>query len=95
MHYALEMDTETVMDVFKNQNDLTLNLIHSHDIIDRRTNFANIILSARVARIITGPIRSGKSVFAFQIIQNSDYGYVNFDDDRLGITPNFKKFVSG
>jgi predicted AAA+ superfamily ATPase len=65
-----------------------LNLIHSPDIKERRGNFANIILSRGVAHIITGPRRCGKSVFAFQIIQNSKYGYVNFDDDRLGITPS-------
>ena len=82
------MDTETIMDVIKNQNDLMLNLIHSPDIIDRRANIANIILSTGVAHIITGPRRCGKSVFAFQIIQNSKYGYVNFDDDRLSITPS-------
>ena len=65
-----------------------LNLIYSPDIIDRRANNANIILSTGVAHIITGPGRCGKSVFAFQIIQNSKYGYVNFDDDRLVIIPS-------
>ena len=60
------MDTETIMDVIKNQNNLMLNLIHSPDIIDRRANIANIILSTGVAHIITGPRRSGKSVFACQ-----------------------------
>jgi hypothetical protein len=65
-----------------------LNLIHSPDIIDRRANIANIVLSTGVAHIITGPRRCGKSEFAFQIIQSSKYGYVNFDDDRLGITPS-------
>ena len=38
------MDTETLMDVIKNQNDLMLNLIHLPDIIDRRANIANVIL---------------------------------------------------
>ena len=71
MHYALEMDTETVMDVIKNQNDLMLNLIHCPDIIDRRANIANIILSPGIAHIITGPRRSGKSVLAFQIIKTA------------------------
>ena len=51
-----------------------LNLIHSPDIIDRRANIANIVLSPGVAHIITGPRRCGKSEFAFQIIQSSKYG---------------------
>ena len=57
------------MDVIKNQNDLMLNVIHSPDIIDRRANIANIILSTGVAHIITGPRRCGKSVFACQEIK--------------------------
>ena len=65
-----------------------LNLIYSPDIIDRRANIANIILSTGVAHINNGPRRCGKSVFAFQIIQNSKYVYVNFDDDRVGIIPS-------
>ena len=76
------MDPETVMDVIKNQTDSMLNLIHSPDIIDRRSNSANLIPSPGVAHIITGPRRCGKSVFTFQIIQNSKHGYVNLDNDR-------------
>ena len=38
------MDTDTVMDVIKSQNELMLNLIHSPNIIERRGIFANIIL---------------------------------------------------
>ena len=62
-HYTLEMDTETIMDVIKSQNGLIPNLIHSPDIIDRRANIANIILSTGVAHIITGPRRSGISLY--------------------------------
>jgi predicted AAA+ superfamily ATPase len=36
-----------------------------------------------VASIITGPRRSGKSTFAFAFLQNQDFGYINFDDERL------------
>ena len=36
-----------------------------------------------VASIITGPRRSGKSTFAFALLQNQDFGYINFDDERL------------
>ncbi len=37
------------------------------------------------ATIITGPRRSGKSIFAFQLAKNENFGYVNFDDERLRI----------
>lgn len=36
-----------------------------------------------VASIITGPRRSGKSTFAFAFLQDQDFGYINFDDERL------------
>ena len=39
-----------------------------------------------VANIITGPRRSGKSVFAFQAIEKQEnFGYVNFEDINLNI----------
>jgi len=34
-------------------------------------------------KVITGPRRAGKSVFAFQLLQGRDFAYVNFDDERL------------
>ena len=64
------------------------NLIHSPDIIDKRANIANIVFSPGVAHIIAGRRRCGRSVFEFQIIQSSKYGYLNFHDDRIGIMPS-------
>ncbi|MFY9418617.1 MAG: ATP-binding protein [Bacteroidales bacterium] len=34
-------------------------------------------------KIITGPRRAGKSVFAIEILKDTNFGYVNFDDERL------------
>ncbi len=34
-------------------------------------------------KVITGVRRCGKSVFCHQILEGRDYGYVNFDDERL------------
>ena len=78
------------MDVIKNQNDLMLNVIHSPDIIDRRANIANIILSTGVAHIITGTRRSGKSVFACQRDSGSFNGFQRttvqqLTDNNLGL----------
>ena len=78
------------MDVIKNQNDLMLNVIHSPDIIDRRANIANIILSTGVAHIITGPKRSGKSEFACQRDKGSFNGFQRttvqqLTDNNLGL----------
>jgi uncharacterized protein len=34
-------------------------------------------------KVITGPRRSGKSVFAIQLLEGINFGYLNFDDERL------------
>jgi uncharacterized protein len=34
-------------------------------------------------KVIIGPRRAGKSVFALQMLQGREFAYVNFDDDRL------------
>ena len=79
---------EALSDVIKDQNKAMLNLVSSREIIKRDLGFEVSSLTFGVAYIITGPRRSGKSVFSFQAIQGSKYGYVNFDDERLDIPSN-------
>ena len=79
---------EALSDVIKDQNKAMLNLVSSREIIKRDLGFEVSSLTFGVAYIITGPRRSGKSVFSFQAIQGSKYGYVNFDDERLDIQSN-------
>jgi len=46
-------------------------------------------LKTNLIKVITGPRRSGKSVLAHQLLQDKNYGYINFDDERLlGIKAN-------
>ena len=40
-------------------------------------------MESSLVKVITGPRRAGKSVFAFQLLQGREFGYVNFDDERL------------
>jgi uncharacterized protein len=40
-------------------------------------------LSTRLIKLISGPRRAGKSVFALQLLQTKNFGYLNFDDDLL------------
>jgi len=40
-------------------------------------------MESGLVKVITGPRRAGKSVFAFQLLHGRDFGYVNFDDERL------------
>lgn len=40
-------------------------------------------LEANVIKLITGPRRAGKSVYALQILSGKKYAYLNFDDTQL------------
>ncbi len=46
-------------------------------------------LEANVIKLITGPRRAGKSVFALQILEGRNFAYLNFDDSAL--LDNFKE----
>lgn len=40
-------------------------------------------LDTNLIKVIVGPRRAGKSVFALQSLQDIDFAYLNFDDERL------------
>ena len=40
-------------------------------------------LESNVIKLITGPRRAGKSVFALQILKGRNFAYLNFDDSSL------------
>ena len=40
-------------------------------------------LSSGLIKLITGPRRAGKSVFALQLLENKNFAYLNFDDSLL------------
>lgn len=40
-------------------------------------------LEANVIKLLTGPRRAGKSVYALQILSGKNYAYLNFDDTQL------------
>lgn len=51
------------------------------------------VMDSRLIKVITGPRRAGKSVFAFQLLQGQDFGYVNFDDERLAGLTDFDELL--
>ncbi len=46
------------------------------------TNALNAVDNTLI-KVIVGPRRAGKSVFAIQILRERDFSYLNFDDERL------------
>jgi predicted AAA+ superfamily ATPase len=41
------------------------------------------VLSTDLIKVVTGPRRAGKSVFALQLLAGKDFAYLNFDDENL------------
>lgn len=50
-------------------------------------------MESGLVKVITGPRRGGKSVFAFQLLKGRDFGYVNFDDERLTGPTDFDELM--
>lgn len=44
---------------------------------------ARKFLESDLVKVITGPRRAGKSVFAFLLLKQKNFAYLNFDDDSL------------
>ncbi len=61
------------------RDDLASRPYHTREPIQDVTPY----LDANVIKLITGPRRAGKSVYALQILAGKNYAYLNFDDTQL------------
>lgn len=57
---------------------LTRDFVHREGVEYARKNLENSLI-----KVIVGPRRAGKSVFALQVLRGVDFAYLNFDDERL------------
>jgi uncharacterized protein len=59
------------------------------DLIERESmDFARGFLNENIIKVVTGVRRCGKSTFCHQLLGNTNYAYLNFDDERLiGLRP--------
>lgn len=58
--------------------------IVSRPYIDRKTKYQTAeILKSPLIKLITGPRRAGKSVFALLMLKSHNFAYLNFDDKQL------------
>ncbi len=64
----------------KAERDELLNVryVPREGIQDARKSMKNNLI-----KVIVGPRRAGKSVFAMQMLEGQDFAYLNFDDERL------------
>lgn len=50
-----------------------------------KERYAKKWLSSGLIKVILGPRRAGKSVFALSMLKSQDFSYVNFDDESLSV----------
>ncbi|MEW6040372.1 MAG: ATP-binding protein, partial [Elusimicrobiota bacterium] len=60
-----------------------------------KINFAGKFLESDIIKIITGPRRTGKSVFCILLLKGKDFAYLNFDDENLLKIKNYDEIVKG
>lgn len=56
---------------------------------------AKKFLDHNLIKVITGPRRSGKSVFSVLLLKNKNFAYLNFDDDNLLKIHNSDEIIKG
>jgi len=71
---------KTVVLQQKEERDMLLNRDYQKRItLKEKADF----LTSGLIKLITGPRRAGKSVFALQMLADTNFAYLNFDDDLL------------
>ncbi|MBM4352941.1 MAG: ATP-binding protein [Deltaproteobacteria bacterium] len=51
-------------------------------------------LPTDLIKVITGPRRAGKSVFAFQLLADTPFAYLNFDDEKLVSVSDYDELLA-
>lgn len=71
--------------ILREQKKVVEQMLTSSQLVSRELREqAQAILSSRLAKVITGVRRCGKSTFALQLVASKGgYGYINFDDEKL------------
>lgn len=69
---------------------LSKTYIHRAGLGKARENLSNNLI-----KVILGPRRAGKSVFALECLRSTPFGYVNFDDERLLHLKNYDELLRG
>lgn len=72
-----------IKNILRQQNEERISLLNKNYIeradVPEKADF----LSTGLIKLITGPRRAGKSVWALQLLKEENFAYLNFDDDLL------------
>ena len=86
------MDVREVLSSQKNERDAML----ANSYINRE-NLGSLKAALRhdLIKVIVGPRRAGKSVFAIEALKGQDFVYLNFDDERLLKVTDYDEILKG
>lgn len=70
-------------DILQNHRTYVEKLAHEKLVVRSVESFARKQLQHTLIKVITGSRRVGKSTLAYQILKNTHFGYVNFDDPDI------------
>ncbi|OQX51519.1 MAG: hypothetical protein B5M53_10935 [Candidatus Cloacimonas sp. 4484_209] len=52
-------------------------------------------IGKNIIKVIIGPRRAGKSIFSLQLLKNTNFAYINFDDERLIDIKDYDLIIKG
>lgn len=79
--------------VLQQKNERDQMLSRSYITREKLSVFKKFLKSGLV-KVITGPRRAGKSVFAFLLLRGQEFAYLNFDDESLLKENDYDKFLA-
>lgn len=89
MQYTTKMLINTIL-----QQKLEKERILSISYVNRQKLAAAVkFRDSDLIKLITGPRRAGKSVFAFLLLKDKDFAYLNFDDENLLGVRNYDEII--
>jgi predicted AAA+ superfamily ATPase len=69
-------------------------LVTSSDFISRdMAEKIDTYLKKDLIKVVTGVRRCGKSIFSFMVLQEADFGYINFDEKELTTLENYDELL--
>lgn len=80
----LFMDVKNIQTVISDQKEEIQRVFTDEHIIKREfLDTWKKSVDSKLIKVITGVRRSGKSIFSLQLLNEREYAYINFDDERL------------
>ncbi|MBN1539747.1 MAG: ATP-binding protein [Candidatus Thermoplasmatota archaeon] len=78
------MDNKVLKDIIMDQRQFISKVLEDDRIIDREVHDKwRALVEADQIKVALGARRAGKTVFSILLLRDLDFGYVNFDDERL------------